>query len=143
MFVSEAKIQVRYAETDMMGVVYHANYLIWMEIARAQFIKDLGFSYEQMEEAGYVAPVIDVQASYKNSVVYGEEVTIKVWIEKYSTLRTTYGYEMYKPNGVLACTGTTSHVVVSKENFRPIALKKIDQEWHEAYEQHKKQLVLS
>jgi len=59
MFVSEKQIEIRYAETDQMGVVYHANYIIWMEIGRTQLVSDVGFKYAALEEDGYVAPGMD------------------------------------------------------------------------------------
>ena len=61
MLISETNIEVRYAETDQMGVVYHANYLVWMEIGRTKLIEDLGFKYAEMEKDGILAPVIDAQ----------------------------------------------------------------------------------
>lgn len=65
MLVSTTEFDVRYAETDQMGVVYHANYLVWMEIGRTKLIEDLGFKYADMEKEGILAPVIDIRASYK------------------------------------------------------------------------------
>ncbi|RFU68424.1 thioesterase family protein [Bacillus sp. V59.32b] len=138
MHISEKKIEVRYAETDQMGVVYHANYLIWMELGRTKLIEDLGFKYAEMEADGVIAPVIDIQASYKKSVLYGETVTIKTWIEKYDGLRITYGYEILKETGEVSVTGTSVHVCVKKDSFRPISIKRLFPEWHEAYEKNKK-----
>ncbi|CAH0346001.1 thioesterase family protein [Bacillus sp. CECT 9360] len=137
MHISEKKIEVRYAETDQMGVVYHANYFIWMEIGRTKLIEDLGFKYAEMEADGVIAPVIDIQASYKRSVLYGETVTIKTWIEKYDGLRITYGYEILKETGEVSVTGTSVHVCVKKDSFRPISIKRLFPEWHEAYEKNK------
>ena len=74
MLVSKKEIEVRYAETDQMGVVYHANYLVWMEIGRTQFISDLGFSYAQMERDGVLSPVIDIQASYKSRFIMARQL---------------------------------------------------------------------
>lgn len=65
MFIAENEIEVRYAETDQMGVVYHANYFIWMELGRTKLINDLGFYYADMESDGILSPVMDIQASYK------------------------------------------------------------------------------
>lgn len=138
MFISTVQIPVRYAETDQMGVVYHANYLVWMEIGRTKLIEDLGFSYAKMEESGILAPVIDIQASYKKPCKFGEKVTVKTWIDHYDGLRIIYGYEIYKENGELAVTGSSSHVCVKKETFRPISVRRLLPDWHEAYEANKK-----
>jgi acyl-CoA thioester hydrolase len=138
MLVSTKEIEVRYAETDQMGVVYHANYLIWMELGRTKLIEDLGFQYADMEKEGILAPVIDIQASYKKAVRYGEKVTVKTWIEEYDGFRVSYGYEIFTGSGELAATGISKHVCVKKDSFRPIAIKKWLPDWHEAYENAKK-----
>ncbi|WNS77380.1 thioesterase family protein [Bacillus sp. DTU_2020_1000418_1_SI_GHA_SEK_038] len=141
MLVSTKEIEVRYAETDQMGVVYHANYLIWMELGRTQLIKDLGFNYAEMEKDGIISPVLDIQASYKKPLHYGENAIIKTWIEEYDGLRVSYGYEIYTEEGEIAVTGMSKHVCVKKESFRPISVKKHYPIWHEAYEKAKKHSV--
>lgn len=133
MFISEKEIEVRYAETDQMGVVYHANYVIWLEIGRTQLIKDLGFSYAGLEKDGYISPVTNVNVHYKTSVTYGETVTIRTWIESHGKLRTTYGYEIVHRDGTIASIATSEHVVVKKDSFRPVSLKKIDPVWDAKY----------
>lgn len=138
MLVSTAKIPVRYAETDQMGVVYHANYLIWMELGRTALIEELGFNYADLEKDGIISPVTDVQASYKRPLRYGETATIKTWVEGYDGLRVTYGYEILTEQGEQAVTGFTEHVCVKKESFRPVSFRRIHPAWHEAYERVKK-----
>lgn len=138
MLVSDKKIEVRYAETDQMGIVYHANYVIWLEIGRTQLIKDLGFNYAEMEADGILSPVIDIQVSYKKPLRYGETATVKTWIESYDGLRVVYGYEILTGNEELAVSARSSHVCVKKESFRPISIKRLFPEWHEAYETNKK-----
>jgi acyl-CoA thioester hydrolase len=138
MLVSNREVEVRYAETDQMGVVYHANYLVWMELGRTQLIKDLGFSYAEMELEGIISPVIDVQVSYKKPFRYGETATIHTWIEEYDGFKSVYGYEIMNENGDIAVTASSSHVCVKKDSFRPIKFKKHYPEWHQAYEKAKK-----
>ncbi|MBO0997659.1 acyl-CoA thioesterase [Bacillus sp. SD075] len=139
MFIAENEIEVRYAETDQMGVVYHANYFIWMELGRTKLINDLGFYYADMEADGILSPVMDIQASYKTPIRYGEKVKVKTWIEKYDGLRVVYAYEIFNGKNEVAATGHSSHVCVKKESFRPISIKRMYPEWHEAYEKYKKQ----
>lgn len=141
MFISTREIEVRYAETDQMGVVYHANYLIWMELGRTQLIKDLGFNYAELEKDGILSPVMDIQASYKKPLLYGQKAIVKTWIEEYDGLRVNYGYEILNEEGELAVTGLTKHVCVKKDSFRPLSIRKKYPEWHEAYEKAKKQPV--
>ncbi|MFD6442382.1 acyl-CoA thioesterase [Peribacillus sp. NPDC060186] len=139
MLIAENEIEVRYAETDQMGVVYHANYLIWMELGRTKLINDLGFYYADMEAVGILSPVMDIQASYKIPVRYGDKVKIKTWIEKYDGLRVIYRYEIINGENEVLATGQSSHVCVKKDTFRPISIKRMFPDWHEAYEQNKKQ----
>lgn len=140
MYVSKKEIEVRYAETDQMGIVYHANYLIWMEVGRTALIKELGFSYAQLEADGVLAPVVDLQVQYKKPLLYGETASVHTWIEEYNGVKTVYGYEIQKPDGQTAITGTTSHICVDKETFRPIQFRKAFPAWHSVYEQSKKQV---
>ncbi|KHE67017.1 thioesterase family protein [Halobacillus sp. BBL2006] len=133
MKVVETPIQVRYQETDMMGVVYHANYLVWFEIGRTAFIESLGFKYAEIEKQGVVSPVIDAQISFKNPVRYGEETKVKTWVEHYDGLRVTYGYEVVHENSETAVSGETKHVIVKKDNFRPVSIRRSFPDWHEAY----------
>jgi acyl-CoA thioester hydrolase len=139
MLVSSKEIEVRYAETDQMGVVYHANYIIWMELGRTSLIKELGFNYAEMEKDGIISPVMDIQASYKKPLRYGDTATVKTWIEEYDGLRVVYGYEILTDDGEIAVTGESKHVCVKKDSFRPISIKRKYPDWHEAYEKAKKQ----
>lgn len=138
MHITEVNVDVRYAETDQMGVVYHANYLVWFEIGRTNLIKDLGFSYAQMEKDGVLSPVIDAKVSYKKAMHFGETATVRTWIESYDGFRSVYGYEILNSEDEIAVTGQTHHICVDKESFRPIRFKRYYPEWHEAYEKAKK-----
>ncbi|QQZ11501.1 acyl-CoA thioesterase [Heyndrickxia vini] len=138
MIISETEIQVRYAETDQMGVVYHANYLVWLELGRTKLIEDLGFKYADMENEGILSPVIDIEISYKMPVRYGETAIVKTWIEEYDGLRVTYGYEVLTEKGELSVIAKSQHVCVKKESFRPVSIRKFFPDWHHAYEQAKK-----
>src|SRR5690625_3503405 len=126
-------IEVRYQETDQMGVVYHANYLVWFEIGRTKYVESLGFKYADMEKHNVVSPVIDAQITYKKPVRYGEKVEVITWVEKYDGIRTVYGYEIINAEGELVVTGTTEHVIVKKDTFRPLSLRKAFPKWHKAY----------
>lgn len=138
MLVSTTIVPVRYAETDQMGVVYHANYLVWMELGRTAFIEELGFNYADLEKEGILSPVTDLRATYKRPLRYGETATVKTWVEAYDGLRVTYGYEILTPQGETAVVGFSEHVCVKKDSFRPVSFRRIHPAWHEAYEKAKK-----
>ncbi|GKV64509.1 MULTISPECIES: thioesterase family protein [unclassified Sporosarcina] len=133
MFTSEKEIEVRYAETDQMGVVYHANYLVWMEIGRTSLIQDLGFHYAQLEKDGYLSPVTELSVKYKTSITYGETISVRTWVESHGRLRTVYGYEILHADGVVAASAVSEHVLVKKGSFRPVSLSKIDPQWDAKY----------
>jgi acyl-CoA thioester hydrolase len=134
MFVSEKHVEVRYAETDQMGVVYHANYLVWFELGRTQLIKDLGFDYGEMERQGALSPVVDLQISYKKSLKYGQKAIVKTSIKSVGPIRVVYSYEVFNEDGDLCSTGESTHVLVSKDTFKPLKFKKEFPKWYEAYE---------
>lgn len=82
MFVSETTIRVRYAETDQMGVVYHSNYFPYFESARAESIRQLGFTYADMEKMGVIMPVVDVHCRYLRPALYDDLLTIKTMLKE-------------------------------------------------------------
>lgn len=133
MFIHETEIEVRYAETDQMGVVYHANYLVWLEIGRTHFIQALGFSYAELEKQGYISPVIDISVQYKAALRYGQKAIVRTWVEEHTKLRTTYGYEIIHEDSTIAATATSVHILAKRENFRPISLSKVDTKWDTTY----------
>jgi acyl-CoA thioester hydrolase len=77
MFVSETKVRVRYAETDQMGVVYHSNFFLYYEVARAEAIRQLGFTYADMEKMGVIMPVVEVQSKFLRPALYDDLLTVK------------------------------------------------------------------
>ncbi|ARK30829.1 acyl-CoA thioesterase [Halalkalibacter krulwichiae] len=138
MFISEREIQILYADTDMMGVIYHANYLKYFELGRGGFIEDVGYSYIEMEKAGYYAPVYDVQATYKKPIRYGDKAFVRTWVELNDGIKTIYGYEIVNGNNEVCAEGSTTHIIVKKESFKPTAFKKAFPEWFQKYEEIKK-----
>ena len=135
MFISEKQVEVRYAETDQMGVVHHSSYIIWCELGRTQIVKDLGFDYAELERSGYVSPVLDISVQYKKAMRYGQVATVRTWIESHGKLRTTYGYEILHEDGSVAATAPSQHTLIRKDTFRPVALRKIDEAWDQKYKE--------
>ncbi|GAK01960.1 4-hydroxybenzoyl-CoA thioesterase family active site [Geomicrobium sp. JCM 19037] len=134
MTTSNTIIQTRYAETDQMGVIHHSQYLIWCEIGRTDFIEKLGFSYTQMEQDGLLAPVTEVNLQYKQALRYPETAHIATWLSDYTGIRATYAYTITNDKGQVCVEGTTTHVVVTADRFRPVSMKKVAPEWHRVYE---------
>jgi len=103
-----AQITVRYAETDMMGIVYHANYLPWFEVARTQLLREQGFPYRQLETDGYRLPVLEVAAKYRRPALYDDTLTIVATIREKPLLRIRIDYEVFRGDELLA-TGQSAH----------------------------------
>lgn len=138
LFISTREIQLLYADTDMMGVIYHANYLKYFELGRTGLIEDLDFSYLEMENAGYYAPVYDIQITYKKPLRYGDRGFVKTWVEKNDGIKTIYGYTIVNGDNEICAEGTSTHIIVKKDNFRPTSFKKAFPEWFLKYEEIKK-----
>ncbi|MGK4043501.1 thioesterase family protein [Heyndrickxia oleronia] len=139
MYISTVEVQLSYADTDMMGVIYHGNYVKWIELGRTKLIEDVGYNYLDMEQAGYYAPVYNLEITYKKSIKYGDRVFVKTWVEENKNLRTIYGFTIVNQEDEVCAEGTTTHIVVRKEDFKPVQFKKIFPEWFQKYEEIKKQ----
>lgn len=115
--VSESRVRVRYAETDQMGVVYHANYLVWFEIGRVDFIRTLGMDYRTMErEDGLAIAVVDVSARYKVPARYDDELKIETRLAAARGAVIKFHYRVIREaDDVVLCEGDTIHVVVDGE----------------------------
>ena len=121
------RIRVRYAETDQMGIVYYANYLVWMEIGRTNLMRDMDLTYKKMEEKGIMLPVTKACARYLKSALYDDEVDVYSTITMCSGARVRIDYKIKKGEALL-CTGYTEHVFLSIETKKilriPIEMKK-------------------
>lgn len=123
MFVHNAEIRVRYQETDMMGVVYHSNYLVWFEVGRTEYLRALGYSYKRLESEGIMLPVVECSCKFKSPAKYDDDIIIKASLQELSGASITIYYEIIKKEtSQILVTGTTKHAVVDK-NMRPIKIK--------------------
>lgn len=138
-FEVETEIPVRYAETDKMGIVYHANYLIYCEVARTHYLQALGFPYSEIEEAGYLSPVLDINLKYGLPCTYGDTVKVITSITKLTPVRTEYSYRIFlkgedpetaKPR----VTGSSTHCLVTADTFKAVNQKKLFPKLYEAYQ---------
>ena len=113
---SETRVRVRYVETDQMGVVYHSNYLIWFEVGRVEFIRQLGLDYRQMEEEdGCGISVVDAHVRFRAPARYDDELVIETRLLAARGAVIKFGYSILREtDGVLLCEGETVHVCVGK-----------------------------
>jgi len=111
--VCEVRLRVRYAETDQMGVVYHANHFIWFEVGRVELLRQLGFSYRDMEQNdGCFIAVVDARCRYKAPTRYDAEVIVRTHMKNVRESLVHFGYELLRvSDGVLLAEGETTHIV--------------------------------
>ncbi len=122
---SYSEIVVRYAETDCMGIVHHATYPIWFEVARTDYIKKVGISYSELEKIGVMLPVTAITCRYHRPARYEDILSVEAKISRLTPARIEFYYAVtLKSDGALLCEGTSSHGFVDSHSFRPINFKK-------------------
>jgi len=129
MFTSETKIRVRYAETDQMGMVYHSNFFPYFEVGRAESIRQLGFTYADIEKLGVIMPVVDVHARFLRPALYDDLLTIKTFLKELPVHhKIEFHHEVFNEKDELLCTGKIILYFMQKEDMKrttlPEALKK-------------------
>ncbi len=113
----ETKLRVRYAETDQMGVVYHSNFIVWFEVGRVEMKRQLGFSYNQMEQQdGQHLAVADVRCRYKSPARYDDLILIRTHLINVRDSLVHFGYEILRDeDGTLLAEGESVHLVLDRE----------------------------
>ncbi|MGA2390070.1 MAG: thioesterase family protein [Candidatus Sulfotelmatobacter sp.] len=111
--INETRVRVRYAETDKMGVVYHSNHFIWFEVGRVELLRQLGFSYRDMEEEdGRFIAVVEAKCRYRAPAHYDDEVVIRTELRNVRESVIHFGYELRRADdGTLLAEGETTHIV--------------------------------
>ncbi len=117
---AETRVRVRYAETDQMGVVYHANYLVWFEVGRVEFIRQIGLDYRSMEqEEGALIAVIEVKARYKTPARYDDDLLVRTYLGEVRGSIVRFRYAILRAaDEVVLCEGETVHMVVGRDMRR-------------------------
>jgi acyl-CoA thioester hydrolase len=131
MLAHETRLRVRYAETDQMGVVYYANYLVWMEVGRVEYCRASGVQYRDLEiDAGILLAVVDAQCRYISPARYDEEIVIKTWVETPNPRAMRFQYEMRAAHdNRLIATGETNHIFCGRD-MKP---KKLPQQYRASF----------
>ena len=114
------QIRVRYADTDKMGVVYNGNYLTFFEVGRTELMRSKGMPYKELENAGYMLPLIEAHVNYKQSAFYDDILLVKAIVDL-SEIRATlhFNYEIMVKDKLIA-TGWTVHTFVRMDNLKPV-----------------------
>ena len=119
---SRSTVRVRYAETDKMGIVYYAHYLVWFEIGRTEWLRDTGWTYRGMEDEGFGLPVIEAHCDYKTSARYDDELHIETAARLVTPVRLAFDYRVVRPGDAQTIAmGYTVHATVDRSG-RPVRL---------------------
>jgi acyl-CoA thioester hydrolase len=115
--INETRVRVRYAETDKMGVVYHSNHFIWFEVGRVELLRQLGFSYRDMEEQdGRFIAVVEAKCRYRAPARYDDEVVVRTELKNVRESVIHFGYELLRvDDGTLLAEGETTHIVTDAD----------------------------
>ena len=119
MNTNETKIQIRYGETDQMGVVYHGNYSNFLEIGRIEWLRALGVSYKRMELEGIMLPVISLSLKYKKSTCFDDVISVKTTLKKTPTATIEFDYEITNDEGEILTLGNTVLAFINMKTNRP------------------------
>ena len=113
-FVAENTFYVRYAETDAMGIVHHASYIVYFEEGRSNYARQRGQSYAEFEQSGYYLAVAEVSARYIKPARYGQLITVRCWIEDMKSRSLTFVYEIVDhASAAVLVTGFTRHICIT------------------------------
>jgi acyl-CoA thioester hydrolase len=122
-------VRVRYAETDRMGVVYYANYLVWFEVGRTDLLRESGWDYREMEKEGYALPVIEAHCTYREPAKYDDVLDVRTTGMLLSPVRVQFTYEIVRAaDAAMLATGTTVHATLDRAG-RPCRLPERVRTW--------------
>ncbi len=128
-FVSETHFPVRYAETDAMGIVHHASYIVYLEEARTYYARARGADYVKLIEQGYYLTVAEVHARYAIPARYGQILVARCWIDDLKSRSITFGYEVAdSETGTVHVTGQTHHICITHDG----RVARIPDAWYKA-----------
>ncbi len=115
---------VKYYETDKMGITHHSNYFRWMEEARIDFLERIGYGYDKLEESGVISPVVSISAQFIVPSTFNDDIIIKVRLNEYSGVKFAFEYEMINAKDGTLCARGQSHHCFTDVNKKPIRIKK-------------------
>ena len=107
--ISTTRVRVNYSETDQMGVVYHARYVVWLDVARTEYLRDAGMAYRELEAMGFRLAVGELTIRYRQPARYDDQVRVRCWVRELASRRVTFGYAIEEAeSGRLLATATTA-----------------------------------
>ncbi len=120
--IDETFLRVRYSETDQMGIVYYANYFVWMEVGRTNLIRNFGITYKELEEKGFLLPVVYTSARFISPAYYDDEIVVQSALIEMTKTKLSIGYRIFRITSQdkreLVCVGLSDLVFLDKETRR-------------------------
>lgn len=127
-FATETTFHVRYAETDAMGIVHHASYIVYFEEGRSDYLRQRGTSYAEFERQGYFLAVTEVRARYIKAARYDDQLTIRCWVQQVRSRSLTFEYEIIHANTrEILLTGQTKHLCINRDGD----IQRIPESWQQ------------
>jgi acyl-CoA thioester hydrolase len=115
--ISTTEHRVNYSETDQMGFAYHANYLVWLDMARTEHLREAGMTYKELEGEGVFLAVTGVNIRYRQPARYDDLVRVRCWVRDLASRRVTFGYAVeHADSGTLLATGETSLIALDRSH---------------------------
>ena len=116
------EVRVRYAETDQMGVVYHSNYLNFLELGRVEWLRSLGYSYAELEKKGVLLPVVHADLNYRFPARYDELIRVETQVSSIGKSSIEFSSQLYNENDTLLLEGKVKLVCLNADTFKPISI---------------------
>ena len=132
---------IRYGETDMMGIVHHANYVLYFEDARTRLLEELGYPYERIEREGFQSPVVSVELHYGKPLHYGDKPVVRTKVAALTQMKVVFSYEIFESQEAMesgakpGCSGKSVHCIVEAATFKPVSMKKATPELYLLYQE--------
>jgi len=121
--VSESTLRVRFAETDAQGIVYYANYFVWFEVGRVNYLREIGFDFRERERQGISFVIAEAQCRYHASARFDDPILIRTWVSQVRQRSFTFSYHVInQETGLLLAEGETIQVMMDPKTFRPIRI---------------------
>ena len=119
----EVQVRVRYAETDRMGFLHHANFFVYFEMGRTELLRQRGLSYKEVEDAGHFLVIVDLGCKYKRPALYDDVLTLRTTVERVTHVKIVHKYQVFR-DGLLLAEGHSTLACVDREG-RPQALPEV------------------
>ena len=121
--ISESALRVRYAETDAQGIVYYANYFVWFEVGRVNYLREIGFDFRWREQEGVTFVIAEARCKYRASARFDDRILVRTWVSQVKQRSFVFSYEVRNQDtGTLLAEGETVQVVVDAKTFEPITI---------------------